>query len=41
MKAIGLGQAGMKRGPAWEMRREMTSPLYTNHWDELLTMKAG
>lgn len=40
-KAIGLGQAGMKQGPAWEMRREMMSPRYTTHWRELLIVKAA
>ncbi|WP_319022680.1 DinB/UmuC family translesion DNA polymerase, partial [Glutamicibacter arilaitensis] len=26
VKSIGLGRAGLQRGPAWEMRREMMSP---------------
>ncbi|GAA1495398.1 Y-family DNA polymerase [Paeniglutamicibacter kerguelensis] len=39
--AVGLGLAGMKAGPEWTMRREMMSPRYTTHWDELLVVKAG
>lgn len=38
--AIGLGRAGMRRGPSWQMKREMMSPRYTTHWDELLQVKA-
>lgn len=38
--AIGLGRAGMRRGPSWQMKREMMSPRYTTHWDELLEVKA-
>ncbi|MBE1514282.1 Y-family DNA polymerase [Nesterenkonia halotolerans] len=38
--AIGLGAAGLKTGPAWEMRREMRSPRYTTHWDELPVVHA-
>lgn len=41
VKAVGLGRAGMKQGPSWEMRREMMSPRYTTHWKELLTVKAA
>lgn len=39
--AIGLGRAGLRDGPAWQMRRTMMSPRYTTHWDELLTVKAA
>lgn len=39
--AIGLGAAGLKTGPAWEMRREMRSPRYTTHWDELPVVHAN
>ena len=39
--AIGLGRAGLQQGPSWQMRREMMSPRYTTHWDELLRVKAG
>jgi DNA polymerase V len=38
--AIGLGRAGFKEGPAWQMKRNMMSPRYTTHWDELLTVYA-
>jgi len=41
VKSIGLGAAGLQRGPAWEMRREMISPRYTTHWKELLRVKAA
>ena len=39
--AIGLGRAGLREGPAWQMRRNRMSPRYTTHWDELLTVKAA
>lgn len=39
--AVGLGLAGLKAGPQWEMKREMMSPRYTTHWDELLTVHAS
>ena len=38
--AIGLGQGGLREVPSWQMRREMMSPRYTTHWDELLTVYA-
>src|SRR5699024_8403281 len=38
---IGLGRAGLREGPAWQMRRNMMSPRYTTHWDELLVVKAS
>ncbi|MBP2376454.1 Y-family DNA polymerase [Paeniglutamicibacter psychrophenolicus] len=41
VNAVGLGLAGMKTGPEWTMRREMMSPRYTTHWDELLTVYAS
>lgn len=41
VNAVGLGLAGMKAGPEWTMRREMMSPRYTTHWDELLTVHAN
>lgn len=39
--SLGLGLAGMKAGPQWQMKREMMSPRYTTHWDELLTVHAS
>ena len=39
--AIGLGRAGLREGPAWQMRRNMMSPRYTTHWDELLLVRAA
>lgn len=41
VNAVGLGLAGMKAGPEWTMRRDMMSPRYTTHWDELLVVKAS
>ncbi|MGL3808133.1 Y-family DNA polymerase [Paeniglutamicibacter sp. R2-26] len=41
VNAVGLGLAGMKAGPEWTMRRDMMSPRYTTHWDELLIVKAS
>lgn len=38
--AIGLGAGGLKQGPSWQMRRELMSPRYTTHWDELMTVQA-
>lgn len=38
--AIGLGRAGFREGPEWQMRREMMSRRYTTHWDELPTVYA-
>jgi DNA polymerase V len=39
--AIGLGQAGIKTGLDWTMKRDMLSPRYTTHWDELPLVKAA
>ncbi|MDN5704091.1 MAG: DUF4113 domain-containing protein [Yaniella sp.] len=30
----------MRQGPSWQMRRELMSPRYTTHWDELVTVQA-
>lgn len=38
--AVGLGLAGMKLGPDFEMRREMLSRRATTHWNELATAYA-
>ncbi|KAB1661535.1 Y-family DNA polymerase [Pseudoclavibacter sp. CFCC 13796] len=38
--AVGLGAAGLKAGPAWQMKREMLSPRATTRWDELATVVA-
>src|SRR5699024_8454751 len=38
--AIGLGCAGLREDPAWQMRRNMMSPRYTTHWEELLRVHA-
>lgn len=38
--AIGLGAGGLKQGSSWQMRRELMSPRYTTHWDELMTVQA-
>lgn len=39
--SIGLGAGGVKGGPDWTMKRDMLSPRYTTHWDELLLVKAS
>ena len=38
--SIGLGHAGIRGGPDWTMKRDMLSPRYTTHWDELPLVKA-
>lgn len=38
--AIGLGHAGIKTGLDWSMKRDMLSPRYTTHWDELPLVKS-
>ena len=39
--SIGLGRAGIKTGLDWTMKRDMQSPRYTTHWDELPLVKAA
>ncbi|MFP5312548.1 MAG: Y-family DNA polymerase [Actinomycetes bacterium] len=39
--AIGLGHAGIRSGLDWAMKRDMRSPRYTTHWDELPLVKAA
>lgn len=39
--AVGLGWAGMKAPPDWQMRREMLSNRGTTHWAELTTVHAN
>ena len=39
--SIGLGFAGIRGGPDWTMKRDMLSPRYTTHWDELPVVKAA
>lgn len=38
--ALGLGYAGLRQGPAWDMKREMLTKRATTHWDELVTVRA-
>lgn len=38
--AIGLGLAGLKSPPDWQMRRDMLSNRGTTHWAELTTVSA-
>ncbi|WP_224024134.1 Y-family DNA polymerase [Arthrobacter sp. NicSoilC5] len=38
---IGLGHAGIRSGLDWTMKRDMRSPRYTTHWDELPLVKAA
>jgi len=39
-EALGLGYAGLRPGPAWQMKREMLTKRATTHWDELVTVRA-
>ena len=39
--SIGLGYGGIKTGLDWTMKRNMRSPRYTTHWDELPLVKAA
>jgi DNA polymerase V len=39
--SIGLGHGGIRGGPDWTMKRELLSPRYTTHWDELPLVKAA
>ncbi|MFF2243737.1 Y-family DNA polymerase [Arthrobacter sp. NPDC058130] len=39
--SIGLGHGGIRGGPDWSMKRDMLSPRYTTHWDELPLVKAA
>lgn len=39
--SIGLGFGGIRGGPDWTMKRDMLSPRYTTHWDELPLVKAA
>lgn len=35
---IGIGRAGLRAAPRWQMRREKLSPAATTRWDQLLTV---
>lgn len=37
---LGLGYAGLRPGPAWQVKREMLARRATTHWDELATALA-
>ncbi|MCQ9163958.1 Y-family DNA polymerase [Arthrobacter sp. STN4] len=39
--SIGLGAGGIRGGPDWTMKREMLSPRYTTHWEELPVARAS
>ncbi|GGH95656.1 hypothetical protein GCM10007170_21690 [Arthrobacter liuii] len=39
--SIGLGHAGIKSGLDWTMERDMRSPRYTTHWEELPLVRAA
>lgn len=39
--ALGIGYAGMRPGPKWQMKREMLTKRATTHWDELVTVRAS
>ena len=38
--ALGLGYAGLKPGPKWQMKREMLTKRATTHWEELAEVRA-
>jgi len=38
--ALGLGYAGLRPGPKWQMKRQMLTKRATTHWDELITVRA-
>ena len=40
-RSLGLGLAGLKKGPVWTMKRESLSPRCTTHWAELALVKAS
>lgn len=37
---LGLGYAGIRPGPSWQMKRELLTPRATTHWDELAVVRA-
>ena len=37
--ALGVGHAGIREPRAWDMRREMMSPLYTTRWNEVRVVR--
>lgn len=37
---LGLGYAGLRPGPKWQMKREMLTRRATTHWDELIEVRA-
>ena len=39
-QALGLGYAGIRPGPSWQMKRGMLTRRATTHWDELATAYA-
>jgi DNA polymerase V len=39
-ESVGLGYAGFRPGPAWQMKREMLSLRAATHWNELAIAKA-
>jgi DNA polymerase V len=39
--SIGLGHAGIRAGPDWSMKRDLLSPRYTTHWDEVPIVRAA
>lgn len=38
---VGIGHAGIRLGPSWQMKRDNLSPRVTTHWDELAIAKAA
>lgn len=38
--SLGLGYAGLRPGPSWQMKRAVLTPRATPHWAELTTVRA-
>jgi DNA polymerase V len=38
--SLGLGYAGLRPGPSWQMKRAMLTPRATTNWAELTTVRA-
>ena len=39
-EVLGLGYAGIRPGPSWQMKRSMLTRRATTHWDELAVVRA-
>ena len=39
-EVVGLGYAGIRPGPSWQMKRAMLTRRATTHWEELAIVRA-